>query len=257
MMDKAKFLTIFRTFERLDMVKLTLPAVLEETKKNDARLIVHDTSVVNREEKWDYLKMLNSNDDFFMILTSNMSSAHMSNMCLQLGQELYAPDYICIIEDDHSYCPGAIEQLVESMKQYYGVKAPTGLRFGVFTCCPHHNLQMTAHLPNGNRYPGQESDVAQMGRANACFRCAPANHWHQVLKGFDTDEYMISNYQVSNLNRRNYYKGFTSMLVGNGELCSFIDTPGRGVSDKRGMKRWDEIYTASDPRSSFKKESSD
>jgi hypothetical protein len=251
-MDKTSFLTIFRTFERLENVQRTLLPVIEETKRNDARLIVHDTSVENREEKWNYLKSLNHHDDFFLILSSNMSSAHGTNMCLQLGQELYAPDYICVIEDDHAYTPGAIARLIEIMNFYYGKRAPNGLMFGLFTCCPHHNLQMTAALSDGNRYPGPESDVAQMGRANACFRCAPANHWNQVLKGFDTDEYMISNYQVSNLNRRNYHKGFTSMLVGNGELCSFIDLPGRGASDKQGLRRWDAIYTASDPRSRFK-----
>lgn len=236
------------------MVRRTLPSVIEETRRNNARLIVHDTSVDGRDEKWEYLKGLNRNDDFFLILSSNMSSAHMSNMCLQLGQELYAPDYICIMEDDHAYTPGAIGQLTDTMIHYYGTKAPTGLRFGLFTCCPHHNLQMTAQLPDGNRYPGPDSDVAQMGRANACFRCAPANHWNQVLKGFDTDEYLISNYQVSNLNRRNYYKGFTSMLVGNGDLCKFDDAPGRGASDKQGLRRWDAVYTASDHRSRFKKE---
>lgn len=256
-MDKTNFLTIFRTFERLEMVQFTLPHVLDETRRSNARLIVHDTSVKGRDEKWEYLKALNRNEDFFLILSSNTSSAHMTNMCLQLGQELYAPEYICVMEDDHAYTPGAIEKLVEAMKRYYGVKAPSGLMFGLFTCCPYHNLQMTAQLPDGNRFPGPENDVAQMGRANACFRCAPANHWNQVLKGFDTDEYMISNYQVSNLNRRNYYKGFTSMLVGNGELCTFIDVPGRGASDKQGLRRWDAVYTASDPRSRFKKESSD
>jgi hypothetical protein len=252
-MDKTKFLTIFRTFDRLEMVKKTLPAVLEETKKNDARLIVHDTSDINREEKWDYLKQLNSHEDFFLILSSNMSAAHVTNMCLLLGQELYAPDYICIMEDDHAYTPGAIEQMIEAMKRFYGVKAPTGLMFGLFTGCPHHNHQMTAQLPDGNRYPGPDSDVAQMGRANACFRCAPANHWNQVLKGFDTDEYMISNFQVSNLNKRNYNKGFTSMLVGNGQWCRFYDGPARGDADMAPIRIWDNLYTASDPRSRFKK----
>ncbi len=252
-MDKAHFLTIYRTFERIDSVRQTLPEVLEETKRQNARLIVHDTSVAGRDEKWDYLKSLNRHDDFFLILSSNMSSAHMSNMCLQLGQEMYAPDYICIMEDDHSYTPGAIKMLIQCMKEYYGKESPNGLLYGLFTLCKQHNKQMTGKLSEGHCYPGPDVDVTQMGRANACFRCAPANHWNQVLKGFDTDEYLISNYQVANLNRRNYYKGFTSMLVGNGQWCRFYDGPGRGAADKQGIRRWDPLYTASDPRSRYKK----
>jgi hypothetical protein len=252
-MEKTKFLTILRTFERLDVVKRTLPPIIEETKNNDARLIVIDTSVTQRSEKWDYLMKMNVHEDFFLILSSNMSSAHETNMCLQLGQELYAPDYICVIEDDHTYNPGAIAELSSAMSTYYGTVSPNGLRFGLFTGCPVHNTHLTRMLPEGHAYPSIDNDVTQVGRANACFRCAPANHWNQVLKGFDTDEYLISNYQVSNLNRRNYHKGFTAMLVANGEICTFIDGPGRGAADKQALRRWDAVYTASDSRSRFKK----
>ncbi|HNY03189.1 MAG TPA: hypothetical protein PKG48_11405 [Bacteroidales bacterium] len=251
-MDKTTFLTIYRTFERLEMVKQTLPGIVEETRRQGARLIVHDTSVEGREEKWRYLQDLNRENDFFLILSSNCSSAHVANMCLQLGQELYAPDYICIVEDDHGFLPGMIGLLMQKMKEYYGQVAPNGLRFGVFTGCAYHNRQMKTLLPSGDACPSPDEDVNQMGRANACFRCAPTSHWNNVLKGFDTDEYLISNYQVSNLNRRNYHKGFTSMLVQNGEMCTFFDEPGRGASDQQGLKRWDEVYTASDPRSRYK-----
>ena len=97
-MDKTTFLTIYRTFERFDVVKQTLPGIIEETRRNDGRLIVHDSSVINRDEKWAWLLDLNKENDFFLQLSSNMSSAHVCNMCLQLGQELYAPEYICIID---------------------------------------------------------------------------------------------------------------------------------------------------------------
>lgn len=252
-MEKTNFLTIYRTFERLDVVKQTLPGIIEETKRNDAKLIVHDSSLNNRDEKWHYLLELNKNEDFFLMLSSNLSSAHVSNMCLQLGQELFAPEYICIVEDDHGFYPGTISSLVTAMKDYYGKVSPNGLRYGLFTGCAVHNTHLTEPLPGGHSYPSTVNDVSQMGRANACFRCAPAAHWNNILKGFDTDEYLVSNYQVSNLNRRNYHKGFTALLVCNGHLCSFVDLPGRGASDKSGLRRWDATYTASDPRSRFKK----
>jgi hypothetical protein len=252
-MDKTTFLTIFRSFERLDVVKQTLPAIIEETRRNDAKLIVHDSSVNNRDEKWAWLQDLNRENDFFLQLSSNISSAHVCNMCLHLGQELYAPEYICIIEDDHCYLPGTISALIGAMKEFYGNVAPNGLRYGLFTGCATHNPHLNQLLPCGHSYPSTENDVSQMGRANACFRCAPTSHWNNVLKGFDTDEYLVSNYQVSNLNRRNYYKGFTAMLVNNGLLCTFNETPGRGASDKKGLRIWDATYTASDPRSHFKK----
>lgn len=252
-MEKTEFLTVFRSFERLEVVKQTLPSIIEETKRSDAKLIVHDSSVEDRDEKWKYLKDLNKDNDFFLILSSNMSAAHVCNMCLQLGQELYAPEYICLIEDDHSFLPGTISELVGAMKTYYGKISPNGLRYGLFTCCSVHNRQITQALPDGNMYPPGDVEPIQMGRANACFRCAPTIHWNSVLKGFDTDEYLLSVYQVRNLNVRNYSKGFTSMNVKNGQLCTYIHSSGRGASDSDGLKRWDNTYTASDPRSNFKK----
>jgi len=252
-MDKTTFLTIYKTFERHEVVKQTLPGIIEETKRNDARLIVHDSSVTDQDEKWAYLLDLNKKNDFFLMLSSNMSSAHVSNMCLQLGQELYAPEYICIVEDDHGFLPGTISALIGAMKEHYGKVSPNGLRFGLFTACAVHNFHLNQQLPDGHACPSAGLEITQMGRANACFRCAPTSHWNNVLKGFDTDEYLVSNYQVSNLNRRNYFKGFTAMLVCNGQLCTFNDLPGRGASDKTGLRRWDATYTASDPRSKFKK----
>jgi len=252
-MDKTEFLTIFRSFERLEIVKETLPTVVAETKEHDAKLIVHDSSVEGREEKWAYLKELNKNDDFFLILSSNMSSAHVCNMCLQLGQELYAPEYICLLEDDHGYLPGVIPELVNTMKTYYGKIAPNGLRYGLFTCCSTHNKQINQLLPDGNSYIHGDAEPIQLGRANACFRCAPTAHWNNVLKGLDTDEYMLSIYQVRNLNMRNYSKGFTALNVKNGQLCNYIHSVGRGASDNDGLRRWDDLYTASDPRSRYKK----
>ena len=85
-MDKTSFLTIYCSFEQIDVVKLTLPGIIEETKRND----------------------------FFLLLSSNLSMAHARNMCLQLGQELYAPDYICMLEDDHGYKEGIIIELTKA-----------------------------------------------------------------------------------------------------------------------------------------------
>ena len=253
-MEKTEFLTIFRTFERLEIVTQTLPGIIEETKRNDARLIVHDYSVSGRDEKWSYLLDMNRNNDFFLILSSNMSAAHVCNMCLSLGQELYLPEYICMIEDDHGYEQGIIPELIQAMNTYYGKISPNGLRFGLFTGCSLHNTKQRQLLPDGNAFPSADNTPAQFGRANACFRCAPVSHWNTVLKGFDTDEYLVSNYQVKMLNQRNYFHGFTSMIVKNGQFCSYVHSQGRGTSDALGLKRWDENYTASDIRSNFKRE---
>src|ERR1039457_2720580 len=137
-MDKTTFLTIYGSFEQLDVVKQTLPSIIEETKLSNAKLIVHDSSVKNRDEKWEYLKELNKDDDFFLLLSSNLSMAHARNMCLKLGQELYAPDFICMMEDDHGYKPGIIVEMINAMNKWYGKISPNGLRFGLFTGCGFH-----------------------------------------------------------------------------------------------------------------------
>ena len=57
-MEKTEFLTIFPTFEKLEVAKETLPSIIEETNRNDAKLIVHDSSVKGRARKWNYLQKL-------------------------------------------------------------------------------------------------------------------------------------------------------------------------------------------------------
>lgn len=250
-MDQTEFLTIFASFENLEVVKKTLPAVIAETRRNDARLIVHDSSVVARSEKWAYLQDLHKSNDFFLVLSDNMSMAHARNMCLQLGRELYAPAFICLIEDDHGFSPGLIPGMVEAMKKYYGKAAPNGLRYGLFTGCGEHNVNQRELLEDGNAYPQNGLKAELMGRANSCCRCAPTSHWTDVLKGYDTDEYPISTFQTKNLNLRNYHKGFTCMIVKNGKYVFAVENKGRGFSAKSPEKLWDDEYTASDFRSRY------
>ena len=250
-MDKTKLLIIFPTFENLEVVKKTLPSIVEEIRKNDARLIVHDSSITSREDKWKYLTELNKENDFFLILSDNLSMAHARNMCLHLGQELYAPDYICILEDDHGFKPGLIQMLISAMEMYYGKISPNGLRYGLFTGCGKHNTKKRHLLEDGNAYPDADNIPLRMGRANSCFRCAPTAHWNNILKGYDTDEYLISRFQTQNLNMRNYFKGFTTMVVQDGNLVFDVEIKGRGFSNDEKLKLWDEEYTASDPKSRY------
>lgn len=249
-MQKTEFLTIYPTFEKLEAVKKTLPSVIEETKRNDAKLIVHDSSN-QRDEKWEYLQELNKNNDFFLLLSDNLSMAHARNMCLALGQEMYAPDYICMIEDDHGFKEGMIASLVEAMKKYYGKVSPNGLKYGMFSACTEDTHAKIENINEKYSYPALDNKPFAMGGFNSCFRCAPTSHWNNILKGYDTDEYLISTYQTSNLRWRNYHKGFTVMFVDNGEKIFIVEAEGRGMTSKGKLKLWDETYTASDPRSQF------
>jgi len=251
-MDKTEFLTIYPTFESLDVVKQTLPSVIAETKRNNARLIVHDSSERGRDEKWQYLMELNRENDFFLLLSTNLSMAHARNMCLQVGQELYAPDYICMIEDDHGFNRGLIPELVAAMKDYYGKPSPNGLRYGMFSACWKHTNANIVKLGGHLAFPSHDSLPFEVGGFNSCFRCAPTSHWNNVLKGYDSDEYLISTYQTRHLRWRNYHKGFTVLFVGNGNLVFDIEAEGRGVTSKDKLNFWDESYTASDRRSQFK-----
>ena len=251
-MDKTEFLTIYATFENLDVVKQTLPQVIEETRRNDARLIVHDSSVRDRDEKWNYLQDLNRSEDFFLLLSSNLSMAHARNMCLGLGIEQFAPDYVCMLEDDHGYGEGVIPALIDAMREYYGKPAPSGLRYGMFTACSQHTNAKLRDLGGGRAVPDSKDHPFELAGSNSCFRCAPTSHWTGVLRGYDTDEYLISEFQTANLRRRNYHKGFTVLYVGGGELAFSIDGVGRGVSSEERLMLWDNEYCASDARSRFR-----
>jgi hypothetical protein len=252
-MDKTEFLTIYGTFESLEVVRDTLPTIIAETRRNDARLIVHDSSVNGRDEKWRYLLDLNKNHDFHLILSDNMSMANARNMCFQLGNSLYSPDFICMVEDDHGFKEGMIQALIAAMRTYYGKVCPNGFRYGLFTGCGRHHVGDRHVLPDGNSYPDPSARKIRLGGVNSCFRCAPAHHWHNVLKGYDPDEYPVSNYQVAQLNFRNYNNGFTCMIVQDGTLAYHVERVGRGASSEDGGPRlWDNKYTASDPRAVFK-----
>lgn len=252
-MDKTEFLTIFPTYGKLDIVKKTLPSIIKETKSNNAKLIVHDSTTIEhgQEEKWKYLQALNKTNDFFLILSTNISMAHARNMCLQLGQELFAPDFICMLEDDHGYSDDLILEMTKSMKQYYGKKSPNGLTYGMFTACFCHTHARLKEIDNMYSYPSPDNIPFVLGGSNSCFRCAPTSHWNNVLKGYDTDEYLISQYQTSNLNKRNYNKGFSVLYVGGGKLLFSFDEGGRGMSFDQELALYDKVFTASDMRSIY------
>jgi hypothetical protein len=251
-MQKTEFLTIFGTYDALPNIQETLPSVIEETKRAGAALIVHDSTEHNRLPVWDWLQDLNRKNDFFLILSSNMSMAHARNMCLQLGSELYAPDYICAMEDDHGFRPGLIPEMISAMREHYGKPAPNGLKYGLFTACracwPEQKYHQT---PDGHAYPDANSPQPVLGGANSCFRCAPASHWNAVLKGYDPDEYPISGFQTGGCCFRNYHNGFTTMVVRNGSLIYSLERTGRGVTRDTMMRLYDHHYTASDRRSRY------
>jgi hypothetical protein len=253
-MQKTEFLTIYATYGNLDIVRQTLPSVVQETRRNDARLIVHDSTERHhgQEEKWTYLRQMEQEHGFFLILSTNLSMAHARNLCLHTGQELYAPDYIAIMEDDHGYNEGLIGEMVSAMKTYYGKPSPNGLRIGMFSACASHAKGKTELLPHTtHRYAptSRSKKPFHPGATNSCFRCAPSQHWCQVVKGYDTDEYLISEYQTRNVNLRNYHKGFCSLLVGDGNYMFDIEAKGRGYTSPGELKLWDDEFTASDPRS--------
>lgn len=251
-MDKAAFLTIYPTFESLDVVTKTLPSVIEETCQcPDARLIIHDSSIKDRKLKWDWLQQIVANNDQVMLLlTDNMSMAHARNMCLQLGYEMYAPDYILMMEDDHGLNVGALNVLIARMKLHYGEISPNGLRYGMFSLCYKHTNANFTVAGEDIHYPHPNSDQLSLGGMNSCFRCAPASHWQTVLKGYDTDEYLISEFQTLGARWRNYHKGFTVMFVGGGKLCFDVEHQGRAMSQGSGRHQlYDPNFCKSDQRS--------
>jgi hypothetical protein len=252
-MDKTEFLTIFPTYSKTYIVKKVLPSVIEETNRNDAKLMVHDSTEPGhgQNEKWEYLRNLNKCNDFFLLLSTNMSMAHTRNMCLKLGQELYAPDYISMLEDDHGYNAGLIPAMLEATKKYYGKISPNGLRYGMFTCCEKHTNAKLEKIDNMHSFPIRDNLPFDLGGCNSCLRLAPTSHWNNVLKGYDTDEYLISEFQTSNLRWRNYHKGYTVLFVGGEDLIFSFDEGGRGVSFDNKLKLYDRDFCASDVRSRY------
>lgn len=258
-MEITQFLVIYPTYQRLAVVQKVLPSILEETNRNDARLMVIDNSITD-DEKREYLLQLRKQEDFFLLVSDNTSYASSRNLGLRLGQELYAPEYICILDDDHGLKEGFIKAMVKAMRKYYGKKAPTGLRYGMFTACHVHTLaRVIKRLPFTNLYypdyEGQNQTPLYVAGANGCCRCSPTRHWVNILGMHDTDEYPISFFQSSGPRWRNYHHGFTAMYVGKpGEyLFDLNEEDARGDVRKGTDRLWDSTYTKSDARSRYRK----
>ena len=229
---------------------------VKNVETEGAALIVHDSTPVQhgQKEKWEYLQELEREHNFFLILSTNLLMAHARSMCLHVGQELYAPDYIAMMEDDHGYKTGFIGRISSSMKKYYGKTAPNGLKYGLFTGCKENFHYPMADINNHKDKSiiiNKDTPLGAIGGENNCFRCAPTHHWNNILKGYDTDEYLISSFQKSRLCFQNYHKGFTNFLVQNGELMFNLDALGRGTSANTGLRLWDNEYIKSDHRSCY------
>jgi len=254
-MASADFVTIYTSFNDLNAVQSVFPLVLAETKRSNAALIVHDCSTVETESTWKYYQEMAAKHGFVHLFSNRIPFAIARNTCLSLALEMFSPQYISMLEDDHGYGEGAIDALRAAMRNHYGQTSPNGLKYGLFSLCPDHwgeDFRKSCHPDGaGNLYPGPETPPMQLGGANSCCRCAPASHWMTVLKGYDADEYPISFYQTRNLNFRNYHKGFTTMYVGGGEMIQYLDRPGNGVNLANVV--FDDDYTLSDPRTRVKR----
>ena len=250
-MQHADFATIYTSFNDLKVVQEILPGIIDECRRTQTALIVHDCSTVDSDATWDWLRRQGDEHGFFYLFSRRMQFAMARNMCLQLAIEMHTPQYICMLEDDHGYRPGAIDALREQMHATYGRTAPNGLRYGLYSICPDcwgDDFRRTCTEDgHGNLSPGAHNQPWQLGGANSCVRCAPTSHWQSVLKGYDPDEYPISFWQTKNLNLRNYNRGFTAQYVGAGQFVQRKDRPGAGVA--MANVRFDDTFTASDRRS--------
>lgn len=250
-MDHHDFVTIYTSFNDLNVVQRVLPGIIEECRRTRSALLVHDCSTRDTDATWAWLREQGEAHGFFHLFSGRMPFAHARNMCLQLAIEMYTPQYICMLEDDHGYQPGAVSALREQMQATYGQRSPNGLRYGLYSICPDcwgpPFRETCLDAGGGHVTPHPDNEPWQLGGANSCCRAAPTSHWQAVLKGYDPDEYPISFFQTKNLNLRNYHRGFTAMYVGGGELVHREDRPGAGVA--MANVRFDDQFTASDRRS--------
>jgi hypothetical protein len=268
---RSEFLVIFPTYGAIDTVRRTLPSVVRECAESGAALMIHDSTEQKdgRDEKWALIREISGDDRRsssrrFVTLSDNLSVAHARNSCLRLGQELFCPEFICVLEDDHGLKPGFVGGMTRAMREHYGRTAPNGLHFGLFSGCLSHCFTLKREaLPAApphpappperpHLYPLLDNIPFHVGGVNNCCRCAPTSHWNNVLKEYNSDEYYMSRYQTIGGNVRNYNKGFTWLLVESGTLMFDIDHAGRGVTDPHSLPLWDEEFCASDARARFR-----
>ena len=200
-MQHADFATIYTSFNDLKVVQEILPGIIEECRRTQTALIVHDCSTNNSEETWNWYRQQGEQHDFFYLFSRRMQFAMARNMCLQLAIEMHSPQYICMLEDDHGYRPGAIDALREqaNARELRPQGAERGLRYGLYSICPDcwgEDFPAAAARTTATGKPharrAQPAVAARQG-ANGC-ACAArlASHWQSVLKGYDPDEYPIS-----------------------------------------------------------------
>jgi hypothetical protein len=126
----------------------------------------------------------------------------------------------------------------------------------MFSACTVHTHAKFQELEGGHLCPTADSDPFSLGGSNNCFRCAPASHWNNVLKHYETDEYLLSEFQTAAPRWRNYHKGFTVLFVDGGKGAYEVENVGRGMTGSTTARLWDNRYCASDRRSRYMGKSS-
>lgn len=250
---KREFGIVFNTMNSLDVVSKTLPSIIEEVSKSDALLIIHDTS--NGEDRkiiHDEIEAMLDPGSSIYISSSNMPASVSRNMGLHILLDMANPEYICFLEDDHGFKSGFLEAAGRAIEMHHGKVMSNGLRAGLFSGCSKCNGGERVYVNEYRDFvrPGSEH-VTLLGGVNACCRMAKTSHWLAAIKGFDIDEYYISEFQTSGVNYRNYNLGYCSLIFNNGDLMFDVYKVGRGTTST-GLRLWDNNYTASDSRSTFK-----
>jgi hypothetical protein len=252
-MNQKDFVTIFPTIGSLDVVEKTLPSVLEESSKNNACVIVRENSFKYTDKIEWLLELDKKYECMWLMVTGLVSVSTTLNTCLYLAKEMYNPKYISFIEDDHGYNKGFIPEMMHMIDSYYGKKSPTGLSYGMFSGCNKHIDKIDLDKIDGNLYPTLKNDPNVLGGHCACCICTYTSHWDSVLKGYDSDEYLLSSFQTKSLRNRNYNKGYTYMISGK-SIMNYIDRIGRGGTTDKKLRRWDPKYSKSDKRSKCEKD---
>ena len=235
------------------MLRKTLPSFVDEFRDHSARLVLYDCSSGDEAEAVRRLvKEQQAPDTLFLMQSDNVSASVARNTAFSLCKNNFNPWILGFVEDDHVLKRGFLDYAATAVQDLYNKPSSNGLRIGLFSACSQCNGgKRSFENDNKDFVRSADEDPGLLGGVNACCRFSLTQHWDNVLKDWDVDEYLISEYQTNGIGRRNYNKGYCAAILKNGEFMDELFQDGRGTSSSSSLKLWDNGFTASDGRANF------
>lgn len=202
---------VFTTFGRETVSKNSFKSLMDAIKNFRRRVKVVVSDATPSAEKATFFQE-NGADD--VIWSPNFASAATQrNLCLELIQDKYSNEFICLVEDDYEYTEEWYPRLVDVCRNFFGRLSPWGMPYGMFSAS-NHVFQEERQL-----WDREAELIATFHGTVADQRFMPMAHYLNILRFWDPDVLGVSLCQTGMQTSRHAMRGFCGGVIPSEDLC--------------------------------------